>query len=261
MAVTLSVGATTVDLGQGPDWGGQSSIEQALIWEQMSDGRWRRFDKGELRDIWSCQYSWTIPIERAADLRELLHVQARGQVVTLTADPGIDPFGPLVDCSSGIEVRVATASDIAMAPVSRDWTVQLSIVATPHPSTQGLMVVPARSDGLQRFLTVATASPSQDATWGIARSETSFIRSSRNGDSFAASLRALLPSDYFASALHSLVQLRGGTVNAHASRYPWGPGIAPNNNGYHLARVKAFSWSRSAPGLYSLSATIVQEPA
>ena len=261
MSVTLTAGATVVDLAQGPEWGGQESVELALLWDQMTDGRWRSTDKGILRDIWSCRHVWRIPAAIAADLREVVHGLSRGQAATLTAADGVLPLGPLVDCSSGISVRVTAAADLSVAAVSRDWDIELSIVATPHPQTQGKTIVPPSVGGLERFLTVADASPVQAPAWAVARSETSFLQVSRDGDAYAASLRAMLPAPHFADLLHQLVVFRSPRVSIPADRYPWGPGIEPNDNGSHLARVKAFTWSRVAPNLYSVSATVAQEPA
>lgn len=261
MSVTLTAGATVVDLAQGPEWGGQSSVELALLWDQMTDGRWRSTDKGILRDIWSCSHTWHIPAEIAADLREVVHGLSRGQAATLTAEDGVFPFGPLIDCTTGISVRVTAAADLAMADVSRDWDVELSIVVSPHPQTQGKTIIPPAVGGLERFVNVATASPVQAPTWGLARSETSFLQVSRDGDAFAASLRAMLPAPHFADLLHQLVVFRSPVISIPGERYPWGPGVEPNSGAYHLARVRAFTWARVAPNLYSVSLTVAQEPA
>lgn len=259
MSVTLSLGATTVDLQHGPEWGGEASIEPALIWEPMCDGRWRRWDRGIARDVWACQHTWRVMAQDAAALRDLLHAVARGQTLTLVAEEGIDPFGPLVDCSAGIQVRASAAQDLSMLPVTRDWMVQLSLVVDPHPQTQGKWITDASSDGLAVFLDRADASPVQEPTWGLVRSETAFLQSSRNGDLFQASLSSILRGADFRSALHAIVVGRGPVVSIPAARYPWGPGIAPNDPSGHLARIKAVSWSRIAPDLYSFSATAVRE--
>ena len=115
--------------------------------------------------------------------------------------------------------------------------------------------------GLARFLDVADASPVQAPAWSVARSETSFLQVSRDGDAYSASLRAMLPAPYFADLLHQLVSGRSPRVLIPAARYPWGPGIEPNHLGAHFARVTAFTWARVAPNLYSVSATVAQEPA
>jgi len=260
MSVTLAFGSTVVDLQQGPEWGGQSTLEQALAWEQMSDGRWRVWDKGWQRDVWSCQHTWVIPQSSAASLRGLVQDLARGQVATLTAEDGVFPFGPLVDCSAGIQVRVTASQNQGALPVSLYHGIQLSIVADPHPQVQGKWIVITNRTGMATFLSRATASPSQTYAWGIQPTETAWALLDGSGDAFAASLRTQMNTSDFSSALLTAQTLRGGIINIPAAREPWGPGIAPNDSGTHRARLKAFTWSRTAADLWDFSITAAQEP-
>lgn len=259
MSVLLSIGSTTVDLQYGPEWGGQSSVELALTWEQMADGRWRVWDRGLQRDIWSCQYTWVIPSEQANDLRSLVEDLGRGQTALLTALDGIYPFGPLVVVYE-MQVRVTASESLQRMPVCKDWPIRLSLVADPHPAVQNLWHIPEGANTLGAFLSIATASPSAAPAWGVQPTETGFARVGGTGDSFSASLRAKLNTVSFSRALQAAQALRGGLISIPASTEPWGPGIAPNDNGFHRARLKAFSWSRLYPDLWEFSITAVQEP-
>lgn len=260
MAFVLSYGATILNLAQGPEWGGESSVELALTWEAMTDGRWRVWDRGRSRDTWSCRHTWRIPKEIAADLYTLVQASARGQGCQLLDTEGAYPFGPLISASPSLTVRVSASQDLAMRPVNQDWLVELSIVPDPHPFNQGLWLDYVAANGLDDFLAVADASPAQSPAWGVQRTETSWFAQSASGDMFTASLRAKLPGIKFRAALAKLVDLRGGIINIPGERMPWGPGVAPNDSGTHRARPKAFSWSRLAPDLWELSVTAVQEP-
>lgn len=265
MGVTLAFDGTTVNLPWGPEWGSvQSGLDQPLTWEQMTDGRWRVWDRARgaiTRDIWSATCLWRIPAEDAASLRSLVDDLARGQSAILTDSDGVLPFGPLVDCSAGLSVRATATQPQAMIAVSRDWTIQLSLVVDPHPSTQNAWLAPPNGYSLADFTAIASATPTKESSWGARATETGWAIRSRTGDGLTASLRAMLPTAKFSAALYALQGLRGGILTIPGERYPWGPGIEPNANGSHKARIKAFSWSRVAPDLWDLSATVVQEPA
>lgn len=262
MAINLFREGTTVELEWGPEWGGESSVDLALTWEQMSDGRWRTWDRGVTRDTWSCRHTWSIPKERAAALYNLVQGLYRGQVVGFFASSyeGIHPFGPLIRTSPSIQVRVSSSQDLAMLPVNQDWRVDLVMVPALHPLDSGAWLDYVTPTGLDPFLDRASATPAQAPAWSLRRTETDWNAQSASGDAFSASLRATLPGDLFRLALAKLVDLRGGVIHVPGDRMPWGSGVAPNDAGTHRARPKAFTWSRSAGDLWDLSVTIVQEP-
>jgi hypothetical protein len=262
MTVSIHNATTDLTLEWGPEWGGQSSVELALTWEQMSDGRWRVWDRGALRDTWSCKHTWRIPKERAAALYDMVHVATRGGGMWFLASDfeGIHPLGPLINTSPALQVLVSSSQDLSMIPVNQDWLVELTMVPSSHPIAQGSWLDYASPTGLDVFLSRASATPSPSPAWGVARTETSWAAQSASGDAFSASLRTILSDDEFRLALARLVDLRGGIINIPGDRMPWGSGVEPNDAGTHRARPKAFSWSRLAPDLWELSITAVQEP-
>lgn len=262
MGVSLLHDSTSLSLEWGPEWGGESSVEMALTWEQMSDGRWRVWDRGVLRDTWSCRHTWRFPKDRAASLFAMIQGAARGQVMSFFASSyeGIHPFGPLIRTSPSIQVRCTTSQDLSMLPIDQDWLVEFSMVPNSHPITQGAWLDYASPSGLDVFLSRASASPAPAPAWSVRRTETDWNAQSASGDAYSASLRTVLDDDEFRPALARLVDLRGGIINIPGDRMPWGAGVAPNDAGTHRARPKAFTWSRRSPDLWELSVTVVQEP-
>lgn len=256
MSHVLSNGATSVELEYGPEWGYRPSTRLALTWDLMTSGRWRRWDAGASRDIYSCTWTWRGAESQVRDVLDLVGGIARGDALTLTSTEGYWPFGPLVDCSTPAPVRVGPPRPGSRLPASGDWFVELDIFLASPPALD------LSNRSLARMISEGHFSPSLSAGWDLLPMETGIAANDLQADSHQSVLTAILPLADAQKAIRYLTWVRGNPFEVQAQYLPFGPAVAPSNGagGHYQCRAKAFSFFHRTADLCEVSATIVRDP-
>lgn len=99
------VGSTTVELGVAPERGYEPSVAPAITWERLASNIWRGTDDGYYFDAHSCNLSYIVS-QSAMSAFEAFVESAAGSRVTMYVPAGVYPFGPHIDPSSGLPVKI-----------------------------------------------------------------------------------------------------------------------------------------------------------
>lgn len=96
------------DFGVGPEWGYEPKITPSLTWTQTASGLWRCLDDGAAFDAYDAEITVKVTTSALAAWEAFI-VANRGAETTYTAPAGVRPFGPHIDCSSGVQVVIGDA--------------------------------------------------------------------------------------------------------------------------------------------------------
>lgn len=256
MSHLLSNGTTSVELEYGPEWGYRPSTRLALTWDMMTSGRWRRWDAGAARDIYSCTWTYRGTESLVHDLIDLVGGISRGGSLTLTSTEGYWPFGPLVDCSTPVPVRVGPPRPGTRFPGSGDWFVELDLFLASSPALD------LSDRSLERMISEGNFSPSLSAGWDLMIMESGIAANDLQPDSHQSVLTAMLPLADAQRAVRYLTWVRGNPFEIEAQYLPFGPAVAPTigADGNYMVRAKAFSFFPRTADLCEVSATLVRDP-
>lgn len=247
---------STVDLAWGAEWGYSSKIDLALMWDEMTSGLVRSWDRGATLDTYSCDWTWKGPRAGVEAIRSLVHDTAKGGPVNLVCDAGFHAFGPLVPTTAPLSVRVSEMTPTTQVGGSGDWVMSLSMVLDQAPtldlSGRDLAILFARG----RY------SPQAGRGWTVSPRDAGFAAESRNPNVYQTSVSLRCNIADARKILAGILHLRGGEATAPGARDPFGPGV-PGSNGYgsnYGVKVRNFSFRQESLEIWSIEANLVRVP-
>lgn len=140
-------GFESMDFLVAPEWGYEPKITPSLSWTKTASGLWRCLDDGAAFDAYDAEI--TVKVSGAVHSAwEAFIATNRGAEVTYFAPAGVRPFGPHIDCTTGVQVVIgdAWATDWRVGITADCYTLHIPMryVGGYTPTTATIPAVVAR---------------------------------------------------------------------------------------------------------------------